>query len=63
MLSTRSYEADMPNWNNYIVKGLVACLRMHHPSQVHIDVCLLVVFVLDTIFDTLPAVCTEVEHQ
>ena len=63
MLSTLPYETDIPNWNSISTRSLSACLRMHQQSQIHRDVCLLVVYMVDRICGILPTACTEVEHQ
>ena len=38
MINTRSYEMNIPNWNNNIDQVLVACLRMHcHRYKAHFN--------------------------
>ena len=58
MLSTLSYERDILNWNSISTRSLSACLRMHQQSQIHRDVCLLVVYMVDRICGILPTACT-----
>ena len=57
MLSTRSYETDIPNWNNSD-PVLVLCLHVNQQSQVHRDGFLLMVVGLDWICDIFDKVST-----